>query len=293
MPNYFGEQRFGRRGDNAILGAALVRADNSELLMQLLGRPNPAVDNAQQIGARDAFDRRDNERAMHLWPRASGMERRVLARLMKSGRPASAIRAIDQRVRRLWISALQSQLFNEVLAARIDSLDKLMDGDLAMKHENGAGFLVESAAVEQPRCDAFEISPTGPIIGYRMSVPTGQPLAAEEAVFAAHKLKPGDFKSSGRLRVKGTRRPLRVRPENVELAAGVDEDGGYITVAFTLPAGSFATTFLRELMKNDAPVNPAAGESEAPESENGVDGENSEDQEDSAETVEDGEHEDE
>jgi tRNA(Glu) U13 pseudouridine synthase TruD len=31
----------------------------------------------------------------------------------------------------------------------------------------------------------------------------------------------------------------------------VDEFGPHVTVAFTLPAGSFATVFLRELMKSD------------------------------------------
>jgi tRNA(Glu) U13 pseudouridine synthase TruD len=40
-----------------------------------------------------------------------------------------------------------------------------------------------------------------------------------------------------------------VQPKETDVAAGVDEHGGYITVAFTLPAGSFATTLLREIMK--------------------------------------------
>jgi tRNA(Glu) U13 pseudouridine synthase TruD len=32
----------------------------------------------------------------------------------------------------------------------------------------------------------------------------------------------------------------------------VDDHGGYITLAFTLPAGAFATVVMRELMKSDA-----------------------------------------
>jgi tRNA(Glu) U13 pseudouridine synthase TruD len=44
---------------------------------------------------------------------------------------------------------------------------------------------------------------------------------------------------------------VRVQPKDVQLAAGVDDHGGHITVAFTLPAGSFATVLLRELMKTD------------------------------------------
>jgi tRNA pseudouridine13 synthase len=251
MPNYFGEQRFGRRGDNDRLGAALVRGDDRELLAQLLGRPDRENDHPRVADARAAFDAGELERALDLWP--GGMERGVLARLVKTGRPEAAVRSIDQKIRKLWVSALQSRLFNEVVARRIDSLSRVLDGDLAYKHENGACFRVEDAAVEQPRAGAFEISPTGPLLGSRMSEPSGEPARLEQDVFAAAGLAPNDFRRSPHIgRVRGARRPLRVKPEAVELAAGVDEHGPHITVAFTLPAGSFATVFLRELMKSDA-----------------------------------------
>jgi tRNA pseudouridine13 synthase len=249
MPNYFGEQRFGRRGNNHLLGAALLRGDDTETLRLLLGSPDKTLDNHKQRAAREAFDRGEFEPAMKLWPRSSGSERRILARFIKTRSATAAIRTVDQRIRRLWISALQSDLFNQVVARRIDSLDKLLPGDLAEKHENGAVFRVADAVAEQPRCDVFEISPTGPLIGYRMTLPELEPLQIEEEVFAARKISPADFRVAGRLKVKGARRPLRVRPEDVELAAGVDEHGPHITAAFSLPAGSFATSFLRELMK--------------------------------------------
>src|SRR5579859_2090286 len=225
IPNYFGEQRFGRRGDNDVLGAAYVRGDHKSLLSALLGEPRADADDAQVVAARAAFDKGELEESMRHWPRHFGMERRVLHRLIKTHRPSSAVWCIDERLRRLWVSALQSRIFNEIVAARIDSLGALIDGDFAYKHENGACFLVESAAVEQPRADAFEISPTGPLIGFRVSLPKGKPLEIEQATFAKFNLTPADFKRTGQLRVKGDRRPLRVRPEDVELASGVDEHG--------------------------------------------------------------------
>ena len=253
LPNYFGEQRFGRRGDNDVLGAALVRGDDEGLLSVLLGQPDPDVDEGQDHQARALYDRNDLEAAMKAWPRRAGMERRVLARLIKTGRPGAAVRTVDERLRRLWVSALQSRLFNDVLARRVEggSFDRLLEGDLAYKHDNGACFLVRSAAEEQPRCEAFEVSPSGPLFGYRMSLPEGEALRVEQEAFDAARLSAQDFRSRAIGKVKGARRPLRVRPENVELAAGVDEFGGHITVAFTLPPGSFATVLLRELMKSD------------------------------------------
>ncbi|MEA2736159.1 MAG: tRNA pseudouridine13 synthase, partial [Humisphaera sp.] len=125
MPNYFGEQRFGRRGDNDKLGAALIRDDNEALLKLLLGTPNGEVDDQFSFAARRAFDARDNAASMKAWPRRAGMERRILARLMKTHRPSAAVRAVDEKIRRLWVSALQSRVFNDVVARRIDDVDKL------------------------------------------------------------------------------------------------------------------------------------------------------------------------
>ncbi len=183
MPNYFGEQRFGRRGNNHLLGAALLRDDSAGVLKLLLGSPDPAIDDGQQSKARQSFDRNDLAASMKQWPRSSGMERRILARLIKTGNPTAAVRAVDERIRRLWISSLQSELFNAVVAQRIKTFDKLIPGDLAEKHDSGGVFRVMDVAAEQPRCDAFEISPTGPLIGYRMTMPEAEALQIEQEVF--------------------------------------------------------------------------------------------------------------
>ena len=251
MPNFFGEQRFGRRNDNDRLGAAMIRGDNKEVLRLLLGSPDPEMDDRDALDARAAFDAGDLAKAMRLFPRRSGMERRILARFAKERRPGAAVRMVDEKIRRLWVSALQSKMFNEVLSRRIGALDRLMDGDLAYKHENGACFRVESAATEQPRADAFEISPTGPLVGYRMTTPEGEPGRVEQEVLGASGLTAESFRIEGKHKVKGARRPLRVQPQEVQLEGGVDDHGAFVTVAFSLPAGSFATVLLRELMKSD------------------------------------------
>jgi tRNA pseudouridine13 synthase len=281
MPNYFGEQRFGRRGNNDLLGAALIRGDNVAVLKHLLGGPDPAIDDADSLRARAAFDARDNDTAMRLYPRHCGLERRVLARLMKTRKPNAAVRAIDEKLRKLWISALQSRMFNEVVAQRIGGLDRLMDGDLAYIHDNGACFLVESAITEQARCDAFEISATGPLVGYRMTLPQGEPLRIEEEQLANDDLTPASFRSSDYGRIKGARRPLRVKPTDMELSAGADDFGPYITVAFSLPAGSYATVLLRELMKSDSGIGSAILSS--PGTAGGDEGADTEDHENAAE----------
>lgn len=264
MPNYFGEQRFGRRNDNDRLGAAYLRGDDAEVIRLLVGASDPAVDDEASIAARTMFEQGDLAGALNRLPRYLHLEARVLHRFIKTGDAATAVGAADERIRKLWISALQSRLFNNLVARRIDSLGTLLDGDLAWKHDNGSVFAVESAAAEQRRCDAFEISPSGPLLGYRMTMPQGSALAVEQAVLDASGLQASDFRRAGDLRIKGARRPLRVQPADCRLEAGSDEHGGFITVSFALPPGSFATVLLRELMKVDEPDRPATSTREAP-----------------------------
>ena len=52
-------------------------------------------------------------------------------------------------------------------------------------------------------------------LGYRTDLPDGgEPLRVERAVIAASGLEPGDFRSPHLGKVRGARRPLRVRPDS-------------------------------------------------------------------------------
>jgi tRNA pseudouridine13 synthase len=251
VPNFFGEQRFGRRGDNDRLGASLLRADADATLRLLLGSPLKNVDPSNVFEARRFFESGDFEAAMKKWPRSSGMERRVLARFINTGSAGKALSLLEPRLRRLWLSALQSRVFNDVVAERLASLGKLLPGDLAYLHDRGACFVVEDAVKEQPRADAFEISPTGPMLGFRMSLPSGPALELEQAIYDQYALTREDFKRDHRDQAKGDRRPIRVKPTDLAFEPGDDTHGPFVRLKFTLPAGSFATVLLREVMKAD------------------------------------------
>ena len=74
----------------------------------------------------------------------------------------------------------------------------------------------------------------------------GEPGKLEAEALAKAQLTPEDFRRTNVLKAKGARRPLRVKPEEVSVAGGGDEHGPHVTVAFTLPAGSFATMLMRD-----------------------------------------------
>ena len=50
------------------------------------------------------------------------------------------MKSLPKKLKALYVSALQSELFNQCLAQRMPALDALRDGDVAFLHRNGAAF---------------------------------------------------------------------------------------------------------------------------------------------------------
>lgn len=264
VPNYFGAQRFGYRGDTWAVGRALIRNQADEAIDLILGQPTEA-DTGNIRQARQLYDRGDYAAAARAWPGMFRTERRMLKAIERAGgKRRKALGVVDRSTRNFYASAYQSHLFNRVVTARLETgLDKLWTGDLAWLHASGGVFRVEDAAVEQTRADSFDISPTGPLYGYRMTEPSGPAGELEARIYAEEGLSP-EILRQGLVRTKGGRRPLRFQPQDGRLALGADERGPYLELAFVLPRGCYATALLGELFQVAA---SDAGESGTEETE--------------------------
>jgi tRNA pseudouridine13 synthase len=188
-PNWYGEQRFGRDGDNAARGRAIVNGEG--------------------------------------FPR-------------------------DRKLARLLVSALQSELFNQWLTARMaDGLyATVLAGDVL--HKVGGGmFTCEDPAIDTPRLVAGEVMVTGPMFGDSMrAAPDGTPAAEREAkILADAGLAPDSFRSV-RAIAEGTRRDATIAVAEPTVTP-IDNPGSdaAIEVTFSLPGGAYATAVMRELMK--------------------------------------------
>ncbi|MBL9015195.1 MAG: tRNA pseudouridine(13) synthase TruD [Myxococcales bacterium] len=188
-PNWYGEQRFGRDGDNAAKGRALL---------------------------------------------------------------ATGKRSRDKKLDRLFVSALQSELFNAWLAARLaDGLYRaVLAGDVC--HKKGGGmFTSDDPATDEARLVAGELVVTGPMFGDKMRRPAEGSAAAEReaAVLAAAGLTADSF-APVRALAEGTRRDAAIEVADGCVTAGDPAaDGETYEVAFALPGGAYATAVMREVMK--------------------------------------------
>lgn len=157
------------------------------------------------------------------------------------------------RLKRFFLSALQSLLFNHMLSVRLERglYGHVIHGDWAKKRETGGVFVVEDAAAEEPRATHGEISATLPLYGKKVKVSGFDAGSLEEETLAYFGLRWSDFTAR-----RGSRRPSRIFLEDVSLTP---ESDGY-TFAFTLQKGAFATSVLREVMKIE--VDEPLGEGE-------------------------------
>ncbi|UCD49967.1 MAG: tRNA pseudouridine(13) synthase TruD [Phycisphaerales bacterium] len=251
LPNYFGPQRFGNRDNNHLLGRTVIRDDAQRFVDLFLGSPQEEIDSPATLQARTLYDEGHYQEALSAWPGQQQEQCRALRALVKSqGDKRRAYYAVDKHLKGFFVSAYQAEVFNRVLAARMPEIDTLLLGDMAYKHVNGASFQVEDPAVEQPRCDRFEISPTGPLFGQRTKRLTGPAGDIENPILEIEELGEGQFRQMKRLGARGGRRPLRVQPKNTHAAPGEDESGPYLELTFELPPGSYATTLVTEITKN-------------------------------------------
>ncbi len=195
-----------------------------EILQELMRRGAPNYFGGQRFG-RDGR----NVEAAKAW-------------LVGGGRPPR-----DRFRRKLFVSSLQSAVFNHVLARRIrdGTMDRVLPGDLLKKTRGGRAFHSTEPTLDQKRLDHWELSPTGPIFGAKMQRSNGAAGAIEAAAEAEHGLGPEVYRAMGKLGA-GTRRPLRVRIEAPELETCADG----VRLCMTLPSGAYATEVLRELFKD-------------------------------------------
>jgi tRNA pseudouridine13 synthase len=147
----------------------------------------------------------------------------------------------------IYLSAVRSYLFNQILAARVKdgSWNQLIHNDFAQFTEGKAGFYMKVPQEDDlTRCNAGQISPSASLIG--LSKDDYPELDLRERALVTEFSDVVEALESRK--VMRHFRKLRVIPENPTFEV-VDNDPVF---GFFLPAGSFATSVLTELIDWEA-----------------------------------------
>lgn len=250
MPNLYGEQRFGVRGESAQVGRQLLRGQFAAAVDTVLGGPDPREGDPRARAFREAYERGDLPAARREIPGALRLESRLLDDLLAGASKDSVGRALPRQDARFYLSAWQALLFNRVVLARgLERIDQALPGDLLLDERDGEVLECRAPQDLQSAIREFVMSPTAPLFGTRV------PLAAEEPGDIEREVLRVDLDGEAPrppvgLALHGQRRVLRVLPRDVTVMALAP---GAIRVTFALPAGSFATALLAEVMKTFAP----------------------------------------
>jgi len=161
---------------------------------------------------------------------------------------AGMFRERNRQKRGIYLSAARSLLFNAVLDHRIGlgCWDRPLAGDVMMLEGSHAFFVTDQIdETVDRRMVEGDIHPSGPLWGRGDSPASGDALAAELAALELIEGIGAWRKGLEAERLDQDRRALRVLPGDFQWQLG----DGSLEVAFSLQAGSYATSLLREAIE--------------------------------------------
>lgn len=246
--NFYGYQRFGsRRPVTHLIGKAMLQRDFDQAVRLILAFASPyeSEDDARLRG--ELADGANYERLAREIPAWMDVEKTVLREMILHGDAHRAVRAVPLSLRRLYVSAYQSYIFNlslsmayadgqDLFAARHGDVCYDAGGRIRRYDDDGAGGAGMSLSV--------------PFVGYSYYKKTRfDPQISQ--VLGSEGVAPRDFfiKEMQEVSDQGGFRQAAVQCSDYRADSS--------TVEFSLQRGSFATMVLREIMKPGDPI--AAG----------------------------------
>ena len=152
----------------------------------------------------------------------------------------------DRNKRSFWLSAARSALFNQIVSERLKKPDfnQVVDGDALQLSGRGSWFVasVEEQATLQARVDARELMITAALPGSGDWGTQRDALAFEHTVLAEETALQSLLE---REKVEAARRAMLLYPQQMSWNWWDDVT---VELRFWLPAGSFATSVVRELI---------------------------------------------
>lgn len=266
LPNFFGHQRFGTiRPITHIVGKYIVKGDFKSAALAFLAQESP-FENPQVRGIRrEIHETMDFRKALKKFPKKFVYERIMLEHLSK--RPNDFIGALNRlplNLRKLFVQAYQSFLFNKFLSERIKRgipLKKAQKGDYVLELDSKGLPLKKAIKAEESNQHLIneeirrgKMALALPLAGLKQPLSKGLQGEIEQEVLESEGIKLEDFKNPLKIKVNifGNLRIALTKIMDFSfkiLKDEIDQSKNSARFCFTLHKGAYATIVLREFMK--------------------------------------------
>ncbi|MCD6513035.1 MAG: tRNA pseudouridine(13) synthase TruD [Thermoplasmata archaeon] len=257
FPNFFGIQRFGiARPITHTVGKYLLENKIKEAVMEYIAHAFEREDEESYEARKFFKETMDFEEALKIFPEKLSFERRMLEHLSKNPDDwYGALSKLPFSLRRMFIHAYQSFLFNRILSERIRRgmpINEAVEGDIVTrKMQEERGVYVNNHNIERINKNIKKgiCFPTAPIIGYDSQFAKGEMGEIERKILNESGISTEQFKMPyiPELASAGMRRSVIAKAEGLRWRM----EGKNIVLEFYLPKGCYATSLLREIMKAD------------------------------------------
>jgi len=249
IPNYYGLQRFGsERLVTHLVGREIIKR-NFQKAVEIFLCYTTEYDTPFSKEIREKCrDPKNYRHVLKIIPKGMDLERNLLRSLVNGKDYIGALRSIPINIRRLFVHAYQSFIFNRCLSDMIrdgESITKCTKNDFCFRLENR---LTLGKLMRYPDKDSKDLVPAMHLPGYSFKSTDGRSERKLSVLLKEENITPKDFylKEMQELSVEGGFRQLPLMVNDFS-------SSGNLMVNFKIPVGSYATILLRELMK---PTNP-------------------------------------
>ena len=267
VPNFFGHQRFGTiRPNTHQIGKYLTRGDAEKAALVFLAEPSIHEHPKAREARQQLQDTMNFEEALEGFPRFLRYERFMLRHLTKYPNDfVGAFRELPRRLRKLFVQAYQSYLFNRFISERIRRgipLNEPQVGDYTIRLDEYGLPTEEYDQATETNLQTIEqlvkegkMCVAAPLVGPEQPPSKGIQGEIEQAILEAENVTPEQFKLSfmPEATAEGRVRAILNPVWNLvleEISEDKENTGNQIMkLGFTLNRGSYATVLLREFMK--------------------------------------------
>lgn len=272
IPNYYGHQRFGTiRPITHLVGKAIIKNNFKDAIFTYLTKYSAEEHPSSRQARRDLFEKQDFKQSLKDFPKQLRFERSILSYLTK--KPNDFIGAFMRfpfKLQSLFVQAYQSFLFNLFLSERLEqgiSLKKAVMGDFVVNVEKSGipmvqtGKLVNAENLKQTNqlIESGKMRVTLPLVGIKQKFSAGQMGTIQKKIFEKENITPETFRVQEIPRISG-RGGLRtiITPLNKfnlnRILPSINSNKFQANLSFNLLRGSYATIFLREIIKPSNPI---------------------------------------